>query len=101
MAKAYLILGNIKTLVLSWNELSSVDGLDRLYSLERLALDHNKISYLQDVAGLASLPELMQLEMRGNPIEANGKCAVLLCSTPPTMFRSFILTCRTPIKYSL
>jgi dynein light chain 1 len=82
MAKAYLMLGNVKTLVLSWNELPSVDGLERMYSLERLALDHNRIGYLQDVAGLASLPELMQLEMRGNPIEANGKSAANGWCTP-------------------
>ena len=67
------MLGNIRTLVLSWNQISSVEGLDRMYSLERLAIDHNNIQYLQDAAGLANLPDLMHLEMKGNPIETNGK----------------------------
>ena len=72
MSNAFLILGNIKTLVLSSNQLSSVDGLERMYSLERLSLDHNNIKYLQDIAGLAALPDLMHLELKGNPIETLG-----------------------------
>ena len=73
MRNAFIMLGNIRTLVLSWNQISSVEGLDRMYSLERLAIDHNNIQYLQDAAGLANLPGLMHLEMKGNPIETHGK----------------------------
>ena len=57
MSNAFLMLGNIRTLVLSWNQLSTVAGLERMYSLERLAIDYNNIQYLQDAAGLANLPE--------------------------------------------
>lgn len=73
MSDAFLMLGNIRTLVLSWNQLTTVAGLERMYSLERLAIDYNNIQYLQDAAGLANLPELMHLEMKGNPIESNGE----------------------------
>ena len=73
MSDAFLMLGNIRTLVLSWNQLKTVAGLERMYSLERLAIDYNNIQYLQDAAGLANLPELMHLEMKGNPIESNGE----------------------------
>lgn len=78
MSNAFLMLGNIRTLVLSWNQLSTVDGLERMYSLERLAIDHNNIQYLQDAAGLANLPELMHLEMKGNPIEIKGRLIFLV-----------------------
>ena len=72
MKSAFIIFGNIKTLVLSRNSLRSVCGLDRLTSLERLALDYNNISQLQNIAGLGRLPDLMHLEIKGNPVEING-----------------------------
>ena len=73
MENAFLMLGNIKTLILSGNKLTSCNGLDRLYSLERLALDRNQIRYLPDVSGIANLPELMRFEMKGNPLEQDGE----------------------------
>ena len=86
MSNAFLMLGNIRTLVLSWNQLSTVDGLERMYSLERLAIDHNNIQFLQDAAGLANLPELMHLEIKGNPIETNGEFDII-----SHLFKPFIV----------
>lgn len=73
MKNAYLMLGNIKILTLSGNLLSNVDGLDRICSLERLDLDGNRIRRVCDMAGLANLPQLMHLSVKGNPIEKKGK----------------------------
>ena len=68
-----MYLGNIKELILSGNDLSSTQGLDRLYSLERLSLDENKIQHLSDLSSLAKLPFLMNLDIKDNPLERAGK----------------------------
>jgi hypothetical protein len=54
--------------------------LDRLYSLERLSLDKNKLTDLASVAGLANLPELKWLKMTDNPIAKLGKYHTILAS---------------------
>jgi hypothetical protein len=60
---------NLHTLLLSHNHLTSVDGIDHLYSLCTLALDHNYISTFTEVARLAyNLPQLMNLALQGNPL---------------------------------
>ena len=66
------MLGNIQVLNLQGNQIKNVEGIERLYSLEKLDLAKNKIATLADVSGLANLPELMQLNLRGNPIEKDG-----------------------------
>jgi len=76
MKNAYLMLGNIKILTLSGNLLSNVDGLDRICSLERLDLDGNRIRRVCDMAGLANLPQLMHLSVKGNPIEKKRSCPI-------------------------
>jgi Leucine-rich repeat (LRR) protein len=68
-----MLLGNVKVLLLSNNKISDVCGLDRMYSLERLDLKHNRIFDLCDVSALAKLPNLMRLDLRGNPLIAKGK----------------------------
>lgn len=72
MNNIFMHIGNVKELILSGNEISSTRGLDRLFSLERLALDENKIQHLADISGLAKLPFLMNLDIKGNPLEASG-----------------------------
>lgn len=67
MLKAPLYIGNLQTLVLTGNLLESADGIDRLYALQTLALDHNRIRSWLQVRGLARLPELKLLKLRGNP----------------------------------
>lgn len=70
---ANVMLGNIKVLILTGNRIQTVQGLDRLYSLERLSLDRNKLKDLASVAGLAKLPELKSLKLLGNPVAELSK----------------------------
>mmetsp|Transcript_16309 Transcript_16309/g.24464 ORF Transcript_16309/g.24464 Transcript_16309/m.24464 type:complete len:523 (-) Transcript_16309:507-2075(-) len=72
MSKVHTMLGNIQELNLNGNRIKNVKGIERLYSLEKLGLSHNSISTLADVSGLAKLPELMSLQLKGNPIEKDG-----------------------------
>ncbi len=72
MSKAHIMMGNIQVLNLANNCIKNVLGIDRLYSLEILHLGNNEIGSLGDVAGLAKLPELTYLNLKGNPIEKDG-----------------------------
>jgi Leucine-rich repeat (LRR) protein len=67
-----MYIGNVKELILSGNEITSAQGLDRLFSLEILSLDENKIQHLANISGLAKLPFLMNLDLKGNPLEVAG-----------------------------
>ena len=73
MENAFVMVGNITSLVLSNNLLSNVNGIDRLYSLEELALDGNNITQISHLSGLANLQSLMKVEMRNNPVEQKGE----------------------------
>jgi len=74
MRGANAMLGNIKVLVLTGNRIRTVQGLDRLYSLEKLSLDRNNLKDLASVAGLAKLPELKSLKLIGNPVAEISEC---------------------------
>lgn len=106
-------LGNVTELLLSGNAITSTRGLDRVFSLERLALDENNITQLTHIVGIAKLPFLMNLDMKGNPFEIDGtnfRFIFLLLdvlhplrltyfSPPPRppiflSFRSYILSCK-------
>jgi hypothetical protein len=80
MRGANTMLGNIKVLVLTGNRIRTVQGLDRLYSLERLSLDKNKLTDLASVAGLANLPELKSLKMTDNPIAEFSEYPTILAT---------------------
>eukprot|EP00804_Cyclotella_cryptica_P002593 CCRYP_010415-RA/>CCRYP_010415-RA protein AED:0.13 eAED:0.13 QI:2446/1/1/1/1/1/2/508/796 len=69
MKDVFMHIGNVKELILSGNEITSSQGLDRLFSLERLSLDQNKIQHLANISGLAKLPFLMNFDLKGNPFE--------------------------------
>jgi len=73
MNGVHMLLGNIKVLLLSHNLITNVDGLDRLFSLQKLDLSYNKISKLADIASLGRLPDLMHLSFMGNPLYSMGK----------------------------
>ena len=70
-------LGNVTELILTGNEITSTRGLDRLFSLERLSLDENKIQTLSNIAGIAKIPFLMNFDLKGNPLESEGECQLL------------------------
>ena len=72
---AHYRIGNIQSLRLSYNQIQSVQGIDRLYSLESLWLDHNQLTDLAHVNGLARLPELQNIWLEGNPLQTNRRKA--------------------------
>ena len=68
LPQAHLYLGGqLQHLQLSYNQLETVTGLDRLYALEELWLDHNCLADLSELAGLCQLPQLKLLQLQGNP----------------------------------
>lgn len=71
------MLGNIKVLLLSDNHLTNVAGIDHLYALERLDLRNNLIANVSDVSTLGRLPNLMKLDLKGNPVMSKGKHRIL------------------------
>ncbi|KAL7546571.1 hypothetical protein ACHAWF_009903 [Thalassiosira exigua] len=71
MDEIFLHVGNVTELILTGNELSSTRGLDRLFSLERLSLDENRIRNLANVAGIAKLPFLATFDLKDNPLESD------------------------------
>ena len=73
LRKAHYRLGNIQTLLLSHNQFTTAEGIDRLYALQTLWLDHNCIADLAAISGLARLPELQSLRLEGNPLEKQFK----------------------------
>ena len=66
-------IGNVTELLLTGNEISTTRGLDRIFSLERLSLDENKIQQLTHISGLAELPFLVNFDLKGNPFEVDGE----------------------------
>ncbi|GMH67710.1 hypothetical protein TrRE_jg6905 [Triparma retinervis] len=72
------MLGNIKVLLLTGNRLTSGKGLEKLYAIEYLAIDDNRIHALADVAGIAKLPCLSDLDLKENPFcDSNYRIAIL------------------------
>jgi hypothetical protein len=70
---AHMRLGNIQSLNLAHNQISCSRGIDRIYSLESLFLEHNRIEDLAQISGLSRLPVLMTLRLEGNPIALKRK----------------------------
>ena len=61
-------LGNVHSLVLSFNCIESTSGLEKLYGLRSLDLRHNLIAEIDDITRLGALPVLEVLALAGNPI---------------------------------
>eukprot|EP00002_Diphylleia_rotans_P034905 TRINITY_DN7548_c0_g1_i1.p1 TRINITY_DN7548_c0_g1~~TRINITY_DN7548_c0_g1_i1.p1 ORF type:complete len:294 (-),score=64.21 TRINITY_DN7548_c0_g1_i1:15-896(-) len=59
---------NLRILDLSRNALESLEGIEELYSLERLNLYHNKISTLDEVTRLCKNTSLKDLDLRLNAV---------------------------------
>jgi Leucine-rich repeat (LRR) protein len=97
-----MYLGNVTELFLTGNAISSTRGLDRIFSLERLTLDENKIGQLTHIVGLANLPFLMSLDLKGNPFEIDGTSQLIMTirslvlkqtHLSPSLLRSCIVPC--------
>ncbi len=51
-------LGNIRTLILRNNQISSTEGIQRLIAIEELDLSHNQIVQAKEIVRLQNLPLL-------------------------------------------
>ncbi len=72
----FMYIGNVTELILTGNEISTTRGIDRIFSLERLLLDENRIQHLTHIAGVAKMPFLMNFDLKGNPLEIDGEVFV-------------------------
>ena len=61
-------LGNVKSLFLSQNRLTTLEGLGKLYGLVALDVRSNRISDLETIRTVAALPCLEELTLTGNPV---------------------------------
>jgi Leucine-rich repeat (LRR) protein len=63
-----LVLGNVVKLNLSYNHICSLDGLDKLYSLEYLDLSGNCLDDFLEMSYIRKLPCLDVIYLQKNPI---------------------------------
>lgn len=64
----YLNLGQVLHINLSSNRLESICGLERLQGLERVDLRNNHIEESAEIGRLATLPNIAQVWVEGNPL---------------------------------
>ncbi|SOV75658.1 dynein light chain 1 [Plasmodium sp. gorilla clade G3] len=60
--------GTLKQLWLSYNYIDKLDNLQSLKKLQVLYIFHNKIKSIEEIDKLNTLPELVELGLKGNPI---------------------------------
>lgn len=61
-------LGNVKSVFLAQNRLTTLDGLGKLYGLVTLDVRSNRIADLETIRPVAALPCLEELTLTGNPV---------------------------------
>ncbi|KAJ8468472.1 hypothetical protein ONZ45_g17235 [Pleurotus djamor] len=102
----YATLGQVLRINLSKNRLESICGLERLHALEHVDLRHNLIDDTDEISRLATLPNIADVCIEGNPfveIDENYrvKCfdyfwkegkTILLDGTPPGFYEKRHLT---------
>lgn len=110
----YTHLGQVLYLNLSRNRLESICGLERLMALERVDLRFNHIDESAEVGRLATLPNIGEIWIEGNPlteIEDSHRLAcfdlfhkegkrISLDGTPPTFYERRGLTHVAPEQAS-
>lgn len=62
------VADTLEQLWLSYNEISSLDGLSSLINLQVLYLGNNRITDWAELSKLADLPKLREVLLIGNPI---------------------------------
>ena len=106
----YTNLGGVVTLNLSHNRLESICGLERLYALERVDLRDNIIEESAEVGRLATLPNISEVLVEGNPLVeieegyrircfdyfSKEKKSILLDGSPPGFYEKRYLTSPPP-----
>ena len=55
-------------LFISHNNIASLETIEQFHFLKRLMIEHNRITYLQDLLPLGKLPDLEELKLEGNPV---------------------------------
>ncbi|KAL4249520.1 hypothetical protein ABKN59_007198 [Abortiporus biennis] len=110
----YTMLGQILILNLARNRLESICGLERLLALERVDLRHNLIDESAEIGRLATLPNIAEVWVEGNPLTEfeegyrircfdifmkEGK-NILLDGTPATFYEKRYLSVAPPEQMS-
>lgn len=62
------VIGRVKKINLAHNEIESLDGLDKIYALEKVNLAFNYIDDMAEVRHLCRLPNLEAVYLSDNPI---------------------------------
>uniref|UniRef100_A0AC35U5V7 PX domain-containing protein n=1 Tax=Rhabditophanes sp. KR3021 TaxID=114890 RepID=A0AC35U5V7_9BILA len=65
----HLKLGNVKNLNLSGNDITNLNGLGKLFSLQSLNLSENLLGNIESIMALQNLPVLENLILKGNKIQ--------------------------------
>ncbi|KAH9892783.1 hypothetical protein C8Q73DRAFT_762453 [Cubamyces lactineus] len=106
----YTMLGGVLTLNLAKNRLESICGLERLLALERVDLRHNFIEESAEIGRLATLPNIAEVWVEGNPLVDieegyrircfdyfwKEKKNILLDGSPPGFYEKRFLTSPPP-----
>jgi hypothetical protein len=102
----YQVLGQVLYLNVSHNRLESICGLERLPALERVDLRNNVIEESAEVGRLATLPNIAQVWVEGNPFveieeDYRIRCfdyfwkerrSITLDNSPPSFYEKRYLT---------
>ncbi|KZT22226.1 hypothetical protein NEOLEDRAFT_1181109 [Neolentinus lepideus HHB14362 ss-1] len=103
----YKVLGSVLQLNLSSNRLESLCGLERLLALERVDLRDNQVEESAEVGRLATLPNIAEVWVEGNPLEENYRVRsfeyfwkegknITLDGTPPGFYEKSFMTSPPP-----
>eukprot|EP00117_Sycon_ciliatum_P022701 scpid30191/ scgid3878/ Nischarin; Imidazoline receptor 1; Imidazoline receptor antisera-selected protein; Imidazoline-1 receptor; Imidazoline-1 receptor candidate protein len=79
----HLHLGNVTTLLIQDNCISSLAGLHRVFSLEHVNASYNQLHQFGDVSALKHLPSLEEVELKGNPLCSVANYRLTLLSSLP------------------
>lgn len=110
----YLNLGQVLSLNLSHNRLESICGLERLSALERVDLRSNLIDESGEIGRLATLPNITDVWVEGNPFAEMDESYRITCfdyfwkerktisldGTPPGFYEKRNLTVAPPEQMS-
>ncbi|KAF8894139.1 hypothetical protein BD779DRAFT_1505434 [Infundibulicybe gibba] len=110
----YLTLGQVLILNISRNRLESICGLERLLALERVDLRNNLIDDSAEIGRLATLPNITEVRVEGNPFVESEEGYRVICfdyfwkegktitldGTPPSFYEKRNLTTPPPQQMS-
>lgn len=71
------VLGNITDLDISHNKVQSLDGIEKVFALQRLNAANNELNDFVEVSYLSTLPNLEHVCLLGNSIASNPNYRLL------------------------